>query len=82
VEPNRAVAIAMADGPAAGLARLEAIAGDERLAGYPTSRGSRGPAPAGRPARRRRHRRALQLTSNESSAFSPAVWLNEGGAPD
>ncbi len=34
VELNRAVAIAMADGPAAGLALLEALAGDERLATY------------------------------------------------
>jgi RNA polymerase sigma-70 factor (ECF subfamily) len=34
VELNRAVAIAMADGPAAGLARIDALAGDERLDGY------------------------------------------------
>ena len=34
VELNRAVAIAMADGPQAGLDRLDALAGDERLAGY------------------------------------------------
>jgi RNA polymerase sigma-70 factor, ECF subfamily len=32
---NRAVAVAMVEGPAAGLAALEAIAGDGRLAGYP-----------------------------------------------
>jgi RNA polymerase sigma factor (sigma-70 family) len=31
---NRAVAVAMADGPAAGLAQLAAIADDERLAGH------------------------------------------------
>jgi RNA polymerase sigma-70 factor (ECF subfamily) len=35
VELNRAVAIAMADGPAAGLERLDVLAGDERLAAYP-----------------------------------------------
>ena len=34
VELNRAVAIAMADGPAAGLTLLDALAGDERLASY------------------------------------------------
>jgi RNA polymerase sigma-70 factor, ECF subfamily len=32
---NHAVAVAMADGPAAGLARLERVAADDRLAGYP-----------------------------------------------
>jgi RNA polymerase sigma-70 factor, ECF subfamily len=35
VELNRAVAIAMADGFEAGLARLDALAGDDLLAGYP-----------------------------------------------
>ncbi len=35
VELNRAVAIAMADGPEAGLVRLAALADDDRLAGYP-----------------------------------------------
>ena len=35
VELNRAVAIAMADGPEAGLARLATLSGDDRLAGYP-----------------------------------------------
>jgi RNA polymerase sigma-70 factor (ECF subfamily) len=35
VELNRAVAIAMAEGPEAGLSRLAALAGDDRLAGYP-----------------------------------------------
>jgi RNA polymerase sigma-70 factor, ECF subfamily len=34
VELNRAVAVAMADGPAAGLALLDELAGDRRLAGY------------------------------------------------
>ena len=34
VELNRAVAVAMRDGPAAGLALLDALAGDHRLRGY------------------------------------------------
>ena len=34
VELNRAVAVAMRDGPEAGLARLDALAGDPRLSGY------------------------------------------------
>ncbi|MET8148885.1 RNA polymerase sigma factor [Actinoplanes sp. NPDC049668] len=42
VELNRAVAVAMVDGPAAGLELLEALAADRRLAGYhllPAARG-------------------------------------------
>ncbi|MCU7725195.1 RNA polymerase sigma factor [Actinoplanes sp. KI2] len=42
VELNRAVAVAMVDGPAAGLALLDALAADRRLAGYhllPAARG-------------------------------------------
>ena len=35
VELNRAVAVAMADGPAAGLERLDSLATDDRLAAYP-----------------------------------------------
>jgi RNA polymerase sigma-70 factor (ECF subfamily) len=35
VELNRAVAVAMVDGPAAGLAAIDEVAGDPRLAGYP-----------------------------------------------
>jgi RNA polymerase sigma-70 factor (ECF subfamily) len=31
---NRAVAVAMVDGPAAALAEVEALASDDRLAGY------------------------------------------------
>ena len=68
VELNRAVAIAMADGPAAGLARLEALAGDERLAGYSYYHAAR--ADLLRRLRRTdvaadAYRRALELTSNE-----------------
>jgi len=42
VDLNRAVAVAMVDGPAAGLALLDALAADRRLAGYhllPAARG-------------------------------------------
>jgi RNA polymerase sigma-70 factor (ECF subfamily) len=42
VELNRAVAVAMVDGPAAGLALLDALTADRRLAGYhllPAARG-------------------------------------------
>jgi RNA polymerase sigma-70 factor (ECF subfamily) len=68
VELNRAVAIAMADGPAAGLERLDALAGDERLAAYPYFHSARadllrrlgrnGEATAA-------YRLALEQTSNE-----------------
>jgi predicted RNA polymerase sigma factor len=34
VELNRAVAVSMADGPAAGLAALDALAGEPALSGY------------------------------------------------
>jgi RNA polymerase sigma factor, sigma-70 family len=68
VELNRAVAIAMADGPAAGLERLDVLAGDDRLATYPYFHSAR----ADLLRRLRRHseaafayRRALELTSNE-----------------
>jgi RNA polymerase sigma-70 factor (ECF subfamily) len=68
VELNRAVAVAMADGPAAGLERLNALAGDERLAAYPYFHSARadllrrlgrnGEATAA-------YRLALEQTSNE-----------------
>jgi RNA polymerase sigma-70 factor (ECF subfamily) len=68
VELNRAVAIAMADGPAAGLARLDALAGDDQLEAYPYFHAARAdllrrlgrlPAAAGA------YRTALELTANE-----------------
>jgi RNA polymerase sigma-70 factor (ECF subfamily) len=68
VELNRAIAVAMVDGPAAGLALLDALAGDPRLAGYhllPAARadllrrlGRRGEAANA-------YRQALQLVGNE-----------------
>jgi RNA polymerase sigma-70 factor (ECF subfamily) len=68
VELNRAVAVAMADGPEVGLARLDALAGDELLAGYSYYHSARadllrrvgrwGEAAVA-------YRAALELTSNE-----------------
>jgi RNA polymerase sigma-70 factor (ECF subfamily) len=67
VELNRAVAVAMAEGPAAGLAALDALALDDRLADYPYFHSAR----ADMLRRLRRgseaaaaYRRALDLTSN------------------
>jgi RNA polymerase sigma-70 factor (ECF subfamily) len=68
VELNRAVAIAMAEGPAAGLARLDALAADGRLQAYPYFHAARadllrrlGRSAAAAAA----YRLALELTSNE-----------------
>jgi RNA polymerase sigma-70 factor (ECF subfamily) len=68
VELNRAVAIAMADGPAAGLARVERIAAEGQLADYPYLHSTR--ADLLRRLDRRAdavaaYRRALELTANE-----------------
>ena len=68
VELNRAVAIAMADGPEAGLARLDALAGDERLATYPYFHSARADLLrrlGRRAAAGDAYRAALALTSNE-----------------
>jgi RNA polymerase sigma-70 factor, ECF subfamily len=68
VELNRAVAIAMVEGPAVGLARLDTLAGDERLAEYPYFHAARADllrrlgrfsSAAGA------YRAALELTTNE-----------------
>jgi RNA polymerase sigma-70 factor, ECF subfamily len=68
VELNRAVAIAMADGPEVGLARLDALAGDEQLAGYSYYHSARADL-LRRVARwtdaAAAYRVALELTSNE-----------------
>jgi RNA polymerase sigma-70 factor (ECF subfamily) len=67
VELNRAVAIAMADGFEAGLARLDALGGDERLATYPYVQAARADLlrRLGRPAAAAQaYRAALALTSN------------------
>ncbi|HUG30076.1 MAG TPA: RNA polymerase sigma factor [Candidatus Limnocylindria bacterium] len=68
VELNRAVAIAMADGPGAGLARLDALAAEDRLDGYPYFHAARADLLRRldrRPAAVDAYRRALELTSNE-----------------
>ena len=91
VELNRAVAIAMADGPAAGLALLDALAGDDRLDGIPVlPRGPRRPAAPPRPDRvggRDAYRAALELTTNEvERAFlarrARARWRRAPPAPN
>ena len=68
VELNRAVAIAMVEGPAVGLARLDVLAGDERLAEYPYFHAARadllrrlGRSSSAADA----YRAALELTTNE-----------------
>jgi RNA polymerase sigma-70 factor (ECF subfamily) len=68
VELNRAVAIAMVEGPAAGLARIDVLAADDRLAAYPYLHAARADllrrlghwAPAAEA-----YRSALELTSND-----------------
>ena len=67
VELNRAVAIAMADGPVAGLTLLDALQVDERLAGYAYFHGARADLlrRLGRwAAAADAYRRAIELTSN------------------
>ena len=68
VELNRAVAVAMADGPAVGLAMLEPLAGEPALAGYPYFHAARA-ALLRRLGRRSEaaaaYRAALDLTSND-----------------
>ncbi len=68
VELNRAVAIAMADGYEAGLVRLDALASDELLAGYPYFHSARADL-LRRLGRRTEaagaYRVALRLTTNE-----------------
>ncbi len=68
VELNRAVAIAMAEGPAAGLAVLETLADEPALAGYPYFHAARADLlrRLGRAAEAAMaYRAALELTSND-----------------
>ena len=68
VELNRAVAIAMADGPAVGLSLLDVLAADERLTGYPYFHAARADLLRRidrRAAAADAYRRALELTTNE-----------------
>lgn len=69
VELNRAVAVGMADGPAAGLALADRLAAEPRLAGYPWLPSVRGDllARLGRhDEARREFERAAALTRNEA----------------
>ncbi|WP_442874847.1 RNA polymerase sigma factor [Amycolatopsis sp. NBC_00345] len=69
VELNRAVAVAMADGPEAGLALVTAMQADERLAGYhllPATRGDLLRRLGRRPEAAEAYRRALELATNEA----------------
>ena len=68
VELNRAVAIAMVEGPAVGLAHLDALAADERLADYPYFHAARADLlrRLGRfSSAADAYRAALELTTNE-----------------
>ena len=84
VELNRAVAIAMADGPAAGLTRLDALAADGRLATYPYFHAARADLLRRldrRDAAAAAYRSALALTTNEVERAFLARRLREvGGA--
>jgi RNA polymerase sigma-70 factor, ECF subfamily len=86
VELNRAVAIAMADGPRAGLARLDAIAADRRLADYPYFHAARADLLRRIDARDEAvgaYRRALELTGNAvERAFLRGRLQELGAAPD
>jgi RNA polymerase sigma-70 factor (ECF subfamily) len=68
VQLNRAVAVAMADGPRAGLARLDSLAGDPRLMAYPYFHAARADLLRRLEAREEAiaaYREALALTANE-----------------
>jgi len=85
VELNRAVAIAMADGPRAGLARLDAIAADPRLAEYPYFHAARADLLRridARDAAVGAYRRALELTGNAVERTFLQDRLRELGAAD
>ena len=85
VELNRAVAIAMADGPRAGLARLDALAGDPRLADYPYYHSARADLLRRIESREEAiaaYRRALELTANAvERAFLEGRLRELEGAP-
>ena len=87
VELNRAVAVAMADGPEAGLALVDALEASGALAGLPPS-----PGHPGRPAAAARSSRPtppapIAMRSNwrpttPSAATWPADWRRPVGTPD
>jgi RNA polymerase sigma-70 factor, ECF subfamily len=83
VELNRAVAIAMTEGPAAGLARLDSLAAEPLLAGYPYFHAARadllrrlGRAPEAASA----YRAALERTTNDVERAFLAGRLAEAEA--
>ena len=80
---NRAIAVGRADGAEAGLAALDAIAGRERLAGYPFHAAARGELELARgdPAAAREHfRAALDLARNPAERrFFERRWRIAGG---
>jgi RNA polymerase sigma-70 factor (ECF subfamily) len=81
---NRAVAVAMVKGPAAGLAALEEIAGDSRLAGYPYLPAARADLlrRLGRAAEAARaYRAAISLATNTAERNYLAQRLTEVGGP-
>jgi RNA polymerase sigma-70 factor (ECF subfamily) len=80
VELNRAVAVAMVKGPAAGLLALDAVAGDPRLAGYPYLEAARADLlrRLGRRAEAAAaYRGALDLATNEAERSFLAHRLDE-----
>jgi RNA polymerase sigma-70 factor, ECF subfamily len=80
VELNRAVAVAMVKGPAAGLLALDAVAGDPRLAGYPYLEAARADLlrRLGRRAEAAAaYRGALELATNEAERSFLAHRLDE-----
>jgi RNA polymerase sigma-70 factor, ECF subfamily len=80
VELNRAVAVAMVRGPAAGLLALDAVAGDPRLAGYSYLEAARADLlrRLGRRAEAAAaYRGALQLATNEAERSFLAHRLDE-----
>jgi RNA polymerase sigma-70 factor (ECF subfamily) len=80
VELNRAVAVAMRDGPAAGLVLIEAIHARGDLQDYHLARGSGGPVPtAGGRASPRRLRPRARATRRNRSGDSSSV---DGELPD
>jgi RNA polymerase sigma-70 factor (ECF subfamily) len=85
VELNRAVAIAMADGFEVGLARLDALGGDEQLAGYPYFHSARADLlrRLGRPAEAvAAYRAALALNTNEVERAFLRRRIREMEAPN
>ena len=84
VELNHAVAVAMADGPAAGLALLDALAADRRLAGYHLLPAARGDLlrRLGRTAEAAdAYRQALDLAGNGPERAFLSRRLRETGTP-